>query len=94
MLRHLVLFTLDESADLDGLLAALCELPASIPEIRAYEVHRDAGLVDGNAQVAVLGSFDDAAAWRAYQDHPDHQRVLTELIRPHLVSRTAIQFAG
>lgn len=91
MFRHVVLLTLDESADLDGLVAALEALPAAIPEIRTYDVHRDAGLADGNAQVAVVAGFDDEAGWRTYADHPAHLQVIAERIRPHLVARTALQ---
>jgi hypothetical protein len=39
----------------------------------------------------VVAEFDDEAGWRTYTDHPDHQRLIAERIRPHLVSRTAVQ---
>jgi hypothetical protein len=91
VLRHLVLLVLDDRADLDRLVGSLRRLPDLIDEIRAYEVLVDAGLAEGNAQVAVIGTFDDEAAWRAYIDHPEHQAVVQEQIRPHLVTRTAIQ---
>jgi hypothetical protein len=91
VLRHVVMFTLDADADLDGLVASLRRLPELIAEIRSYEVLADAGLAEGNAQVAVIGTFDDEAGWRAYLEHPEHQAVVQEQIRPHLVSRAAVQ---
>jgi hypothetical protein len=91
VLRHVVMLTLDADADLDGLVASLRRLPALIDEIRSYEVLADAGLAEGNAHVAVIGTFDDEAGWRAYLDHPEHQAVALEQIRPHLVSRAAVQ---
>ena len=94
MLRHVVLLTLDADADLAGIVASLRRLPGLIDEIRDYEVLADAGLADGNAQIGVVGTFDDPATWQAYIDHPEHQAVVQEQIRPHLVSRTAIQQAG
>lgn len=90
-LRHIVLLTLDDACDVDGLVAALESLPALIPEIATYEVHRDAGLADGNATVAVVATFDDADGWAVYRDHPAHVAVITERIKPHLVARSATQ---
>ena len=85
------MLTLDADTDLDGLVASLRRLPELIDDIRSYEVLADAGLAEGNAQVAVIGTFEDEAGWRAYLDHPDHQAVVQEQIRPHLVSRAAVQ---
>ena len=82
------MFTLDADADLDGLVASLRRLPELIDEIRSYEVLADAGLAEGNAHVAVIGTFDDEAGWGAYLEHPEHQAVVLEQIRPHLVART------
>lgn len=90
-LRHIVLLTLDESCDVDGLIAELRALPAAIPSLRRYDVGRDAGLSEGNATVAVIAEVDDEAGFVAYRDHPEHQRVLQELIHPHLVHRAALQ---
>lgn len=91
MLRHLVLFVLDDRADIDRLVGSLRRLPDLIDEIRSYEVLVDAGLAEGNAQVAVIGTFEDEAGWRAYVEHPEHQAVVQQQIRPHLVTRTALQ---
>jgi hypothetical protein len=91
VLRHVVMLTLDAHADLDGLVASLRRLPEQIADIRAYEVLADAGLAEGNAQLAVIGTFDDEAGWRAYLEHPEHQAVVQQQIRPHLVSRAAVQ---
>lgn len=95
MLRHVVCLswregTTDEQIDL--ICDALGALPGAIPEIRAYSFGADAALVDGNAQFAIVGDFDDAAAWHRYQQHPAHQRVLHELIRPLVAARSAAQF--
>ena len=49
---------------------------------------------EGNAHIGVVGTFDDAAGWKAYIDHPEHQAVVQQQIRPHLVNRTAIQQVG
>ena len=72
-------------------VATLRELPAAIPELRRYVVGADAGLAQGNATVAVVADVDDESGWRVDIDHPAHQQVLAERIRPHLVTRTAVQ---
>lgn len=89
--RHVVLLTLDDSCDVDGVVDALRELPGRIPELRSYVVGRDAGLAPGNATVAVVADFDDEAGFVTYRDHPEHQRVIAERITPHLVARSSVQ---
>lgn len=95
-LRHVVCLTWKPGTEA-ATVAAVCEelaaLPALIPAIHAYRFGSDLGLADGNADFAIVADFDDVAAWRRYQEHPEHQRVLTELIRPHLATRIAVQLA-
>jgi hypothetical protein len=92
VLRHIVLLTLDDGADVDAIVAALEALPPIIPSIRSYEVGRDLGLADGNHQLGIVALFDDADGWRAYQQHEAHQAAITQLIRPFLQTRAATQF--
>ena len=94
MLRHVVVFGWKDgtsSAEVDAIVAALRTLPGQIPELRAYDVGGDEGLVPGNANFAVVADVDDAEAWATYRDHPAHRRVIDELITPVLESRTAVQ---
>lgn len=94
MLRHLVLFDLSEDATdeaIDAAVAALGALADEIPEVRELHVDRDAGLAEGNAGLALLVVVDDVAAWRNYQDHPAHRRVVEEHVRPVITGRTAAQ---
>jgi hypothetical protein len=95
MLRHVVCLTFRADTPdtaVDELVAAMRALPAAVPEIRHFEVGTDLGLVDGNAHLAIFAEFDDADGWRAYQEHPEHVRVITELMRPIVAGRTAAQF--
>ena len=94
MLRHVVCLTWTEDATPEAVAAveaALAELPARIPELRAYRFGGDAGLASGNADFAVVADFDDEDGWRRYQKHPAHQAVLVDRIRPILASRAAVQ---
>ncbi|GAB3500658.1 Dabb family protein [Nocardiopsis coralliicola] len=93
-LRHIALFTWNDDASPGEIAAigeALSALPAAIPELRAYAFGPDAGVSDGNADYAVVADVDDAEAFAAYRDHPDHQAVLAR-IRPLLAARSAVQF--
>lgn len=95
MLRHVVMFRWTADAtDMQRaeLRAALEELPALIPAIRAYHVGPDAGINAGNFEFAVVADFDDAAGYLAYRDHPDHQRVIAEHIAPIVEQRAAVQY--
>ena len=94
MLRHLVLFELADGAGaaaVDAAVAALRGLAEEVEEIRELHVGRDAGLAEGNAGLALLVVVDDADAWRAYQEHPAHQQVVAEHVRPIITGRTAAQ---
>lgn len=94
MFRHVVLitFTADATeARQQALLDGLSGLPAQIPEIRNYVFGTDAGLAEGNASLAVVADFDDIDGYRVYATHPAHVRVITELIRPIMAARTAVQ---
>ncbi|MDH4168636.1 MAG: Dabb family protein [Acidimicrobiia bacterium] len=95
MLRHVVLLRFTPQATPAAVAAAvdaLRTLPDSIDAIVGYEVGVDAGLAEDNASLVVLAEFADAEGWRRYQEHPDHQRVLAEHLRPILAQRLAVQF--
>lgn len=94
MFHHIALLELQpETTDeqIDEVVDALRRLPDSIAEIRAFRVGRDAGLADDNATIAVVAGFDDPDGYIVYRDHPVHQAVITDLIRPRLARRSAIQ---
>ncbi len=94
-LRHVVCFTWKpgtEPAAIQAVVDALSALPAVIPELTDYHFGTDLTMADGNADFAIVGDFEDAAAWTRYHQHPEHQRVIVEVIRPISASRTAAQF--
>lgn len=81
-------------ADVETVVAALSPLPAVVPEILEYRCGPDAGSADGNYDFAVVSSFADHEAYRVYATHPAHQRVLSDVVRPRLASRVAVQFSS
>ncbi|MGI9118928.1 MAG: Dabb family protein [Acidimicrobiales bacterium] len=95
MFRHVTLFRWVEGttvAQVESLRRDLDSLPAVIPELRAYRVGADAGLVDANWDFAVVADFDDIDGWRSYIAHAAHQRVIERHIRGMLGERAAVQF--
>jgi hypothetical protein len=97
VLTHIVLITAaDDATDeqVEALVAGLRALPAQIDEIRSYEVGRDLGLADGNATVAIQATFASPEDLRTYVDHPAHQKVVTELLRPVAAAVTRAQVAA
>jgi hypothetical protein len=95
MLHHVVTFDLkpDAPADLVGRIdAALRSLAATLPEVRSLAVGSDLGLREGNAGFAVAATFDDVEAFTLYADHPEHVRVIKELIGPNITARHPVQF--
>ena len=96
MIRHLVVFTFrpgTTAEQVDELARRLRELPGLIPTIRRYELGTDLRLRDGNADFAVVAEFDDVDGFLTYSEHPAHQAVIAECIRPIVASRLAVQLA-
>lgn len=95
MIRHVVLFGWSPEATGEEKQKVASELRALAPQmsgLRAYHVGHDAGLVDGNADFAVVADFDDAASFLAYRDHPAHRAVVEEFIAPIARQRMAVQY--
>lgn len=95
MITHVVSFrwkpgTTD--ADVAAITAGLSTLPASVPSLRSYRHGPDVGAGTANHDYAIVATFDDVDGWRAYDDHPAHAAVRTEIVRPHIAERAAVQF--
>lgn len=89
----MVLFTWAEGtsdADIAELTGMLEQLPGKIEQLRAYTFGPDLGLAPGNASFGIVADFDDAAAFRTYGAHPDHQPVLA-FVGEHAAHRIAVQ---
>ncbi len=89
---HVVTFKWrDGDYDDRGIADALRGLVARVDGVRSYLCGSDVGLTPGANDFAVVGTFDDRASFIAYRDHPEHQRILAEMIAPNLQSRTVVQ---
>ncbi len=95
VIRHVSLLTFvagATDAHVDAIAHALSALPSVIPELRGYAVGRDLGIGEGNASFAVVADCETVDDYIVYRDHPEHRRILTELIAPVLAARTAAQY--
>ncbi len=94
MLTHVVLVTIAEGTAeerVEALVDGLRALPAEIPEIGEYQVGRDLGLAEGNAEVAIVARFASPEDLATYIAHPAHQAVVRDLLEPISPSRLRIQ---
>jgi hypothetical protein len=95
MLRHTVMFRWAEGttdAQIDEISQNLDSAVAVIPAIAEYRHGRDAGLADGNFDYVVVADFATTDDYVVYRDHPEHQRVIAELIKPRVAQRAAVQY--
>ena len=95
MIRHVVLFRWDDEmtdALEDQLADELNAFAPGQPGVRAYRAGRDAGIIEGNYDFAVVGDFDDEDSYLAYRDHPQHQDIIGRLSRPHARERASVQY--
>ena len=96
MVRHCVLFRFTDTttaADQLRISAAAAELSGKVPAIRAYAFGTDLRLGEGSWDYAIVGDFDDADGWAAYDAHPDHERFRRDVIGPHVADRAAVRFS-
>jgi len=84
MIRHVALFDLREAADITQIEEALAIVRQLEPGIRDASWGPDAGLREGNAGFTSVWDFVDEAAYRAWDAHPEHERVRRELILPNI----------
>jgi len=95
VIRHIALLTFTDGTTDDQIEAierALSTLPGVIPELRAYAIGRDLGINEGNATFAVVADCATIDDYLVYRDHPEHRRIITELITPALAARTGAQY--
>ncbi|WP_084965165.1 Dabb family protein [Thermoactinospora rubra] len=93
-LRHIVLLKWTDEATEEQKATVreeLAKLPAVIPQIRRYDIGADAGVNQGNHDLAIVADFDSVDDYLVYRDHPTHQDVIARHIKPILAARAAVQ---
>jgi hypothetical protein len=92
VIRHLVLFSAADPADLPAMRATLATL-ADIPSVRAFELGDNARHDDlsGEIDLVVHAVFDDADGLAAFKADPVYQRSV-EVVRPLRELRIAVDY--
>lgn len=63
-----------------------------VPGLINVSIGRDAGLREGNLDLAVVVDLDDDEAYRAYDGDPEHNRIRRELVAPIIERGERVQF--
>lgn len=90
MIRHVVVWSFREHArgagreeNLRQAKKLLDELPRLILQIRSFEVGISLSRNDSSYDLALVSGFDSVTDLAAYQDHPEHRRVVEFLRSVH-----------
>ncbi len=79
MLRHIVMWTVNDAADIAVFAAELNSCRGLVPGMREFDVGVRTDGRDANHDIVLVSTFDDAAALDAYTRHPHHQAVVAKL---------------
>ena len=91
---HIVTFKWKEDtapATVERVTDALTALVAQLGGVQSYLCGANIGLTPSAYDYAVVGTFATRGDFEKYRDHPEHQRILGELIVPQLDRRTVVQ---
>lgn len=92
---HIVAFSFAEGSDAAARAGdALNALAQTVPEVKQFTCGPDAGVSNGNAEFGIVAVFDSEADYAVYRDHPEHQRIIKEILVPNLTQRTCVQLRG
>lgn len=84
MLRHIVIFKYRSGVGKDDprvaeVYSRLAQLPAQIPEVRAWEQGYNVSGRDIAYDMALYSTFENQEALQRYSDHPAHRAVVERL---------------
>lgn len=94
MIRHIVLFTLtgDAQEATGRLRAALEPFVGLVPGLRSLRVDADGSGIVGHWHAALVSEHDSWEALAGYQAHPEHVRVLGELISQLAIDKAVVDY--
>jgi Stress responsive A/B Barrel Domain len=94
-LRHVVMFRFGAGTSEEQVRAladGLDRMPGAVGTMVDYRHGRDAGVTEGAYDYVVVGDFATVDDYLTYRNHPDHQALIRDLVRPILAERASIQF--
>ena len=91
MIRHIVMFRLQDKADAEAAVAQLRSMDGKIESLRSIEAGINVVDAERNYDVAIHTTFDDRAGLDEYAVHPEHQPVI-QWMRAHTTGSVAIDY--
>ena len=95
MIRHVVLISWAPEVTADQVRRVQTELNPLKPligELPDYQIGPDAGIIEGNADFAVVADSDDEESYLIYRSHPAHRKVIKEAINPTARQLVAVRY--
>jgi hypothetical protein len=96
MIRHMVMFRWIPEAtreQKEQVKEELGRLPGLVPQVRAFHLGEDLGLVgDVNFDFALVADFDDLAGYLAYRENEEHRKIVETFVQPIVGARGAVQY--
>jgi hypothetical protein len=94
-IRHVAMFRWNDGtrpSDVEQLASALDILATVVRGLESLEHGPDLAVRTGNADYAVVAALADREALLGYFQHPEHLRIIAEVLAPILESKDAVQF--
>lgn len=92
MVEHLVFFELEEAADFQEIKVKLLELKSIIPEILEISAGDNFSERSDGYNMGLRVKLADKMALSAYRDHPAHQSIVENVIKPNLKRIVAVDY--
>ena len=95
MVTHIVIFTWTAGATVEQIARVapgLDELRSEVAAIGSLRHGPDLRFREGNGDYALVATFEDQAAWLAYQADEQHKTFVRDVVGPIQASRLTIQF--
>lgn len=95
MVVHIVLFKWKPEAsraEIEEALKRLRELPSAIPDLLSLSCGENFSARSQGFTHALVAYFQDRAGLEKYRHHPDHQKIVEEMINPMAAQILAADF--
>lgn len=96
MIRHVVAFIWVDTITEEQRRSISEALTVWADQARTYgtvSFGPDLAIAEGNADFAVVAEFPDEDAYRGYAADPRHVALITDVLRPQLAGRSAVQYS-
>ena len=93
MIKHIVLFKVNDTSKIDTAKQMILDLKSKIPEIQEIEVFTDIGYDETASDFGLITTFNTLEDLDIYAKHKDHLEVI-KFIKTIATQRSAIDYKG